>query len=228
VIIKLKIYRQGLLLKKYKSLPFLEKSYPKKTIQDLFLIEARAAKYFWSKFNTLLPKAYFDGRKPHSGEIANQLLDIGYHHLAGKVKKILVKYNIPTELALLHKASSMKSEPLVYDLMEMFRADVVDAEVLRFLRSKKKIIKEVSGKVIPIFLNRINKRCERLYYLKVFETCRSYSYYMELQNLRFIKAINSKEVFKPIDLPNRHENRCANKNLTADKQNANNDSGIGP
>jgi len=37
-----------------------------------------------------------------------------------------------------------------------------------------------------------------------------YRYYMELQVLKFIKAVNHGEVYKPLSLPTRHDTRCSN------------------
>ena len=98
--------------------------------------EARFSKKYWSEFGEILP-SYFTGRKPHNKDILNYLLDIGYHHLTNITKSLLVKYKIPSDLGLLHIARNTGSSPLAYDLVEMFRADIVDAEVLKFFRLKK-------------------------------------------------------------------------------------------
>ncbi len=140
--------------------------------------------------------------------MVNQLLDIGYHHLKGKVKKILDVHGVFPGLALIHVAKTEKSAPLVYNLIELFRAVLVDREVLRFFRFKKRSINALSERDIRIFLGRINTRCAQRVYVKVFHQCHTYAYYMELQVLMFIKAVNRGEVFSPIHLSVRHENRC--------------------
>lgn len=180
-----------------------------KTIQEIFLYEARAAKYFWNQFCQLLPDwCNFKRRKARSKDIANTLLDIGYHHITNTVKQILDSHDITSALGILHKANKVNSAPLAYDLVEIFRADIVEAEVLNFLRLKKKPILNISKKEIAKFISRINKRIEKKYFLREFKQCHTYKYYMELQVLKFIKAVNHKAVFSPLQLPLRHDSRC--------------------
>lgn len=177
--------------------------------QDILLKEARGAKHFWNEFRSLLPPwCVFKKRQPHSPDITNKLLDIGYHHITNLVKKILEKYSIDSGLGILHVAHKTNSAPLAYDLVELFRSDIVDSEVLRFLRLKKKPIFELKEKDIARFISRINRRLQRRYFVKIYTKCCPYGYYMELQILKFIRAINHNEVFIPINLPTRHEGRC--------------------
>ena len=207
-IIAIKISRQNILLKKYDR-AYVDKNITKKnSLNDIFLEEARVAKKFWREFGSLTPQwLNFQTRKPRSGDITNTLLDIGYHHVCGVISSILERHSISPALGLLHIARTSKSKPLVYDLVEMFRSDIVDSEILRFLRLKKKEIVSIE-KEVGHFLHNINMRLERKYYLKNFKTCHTYRYYMELQILSFISAINHKRAFNPIHLPARHEHRC--------------------
>lgn len=208
-IIKLKIKRREFLLKRYKINSPIKYGGQQKNLQQILLYEARAAKYYWKKFSLLLPSwCDFRARKPKSQDIVNKLLDIGYHHATNAVKIILEKYGITPILGILHVAHKTDSAPLLYDLVEMFRADAVEAEVLRFLRGKKKPIVILRQRDIGIFLSRINKRLQRKYFLKVMKQCHKYQYYMELQILRFVKAVDHKEIFYPIHLPVRHDSRC--------------------
>ena len=96
--------------------------------------------------------------------------------------------------------------------MELFRSDIVDAEVLRVLRLKKQPSIELTQKDIVIFIHNLNKRFEKSYFLRDFKQCQTYRYYLELQLVKFIKAINHKEVFVPLTLPTRHDTRCSCKN----------------
>lgn len=204
-LIAVKIERQSTLLRKY-GLPALPTKVKNKiSINDILLEEGRVAQKFWHQFRKLLPKTDFMTRQAKSADPANHLLDLGYHHIMNVIKKILNKYSIPADLGLLHVARKSDSTPLVYDLMEMFRSDIVDAEVLKFLRMKKKVPRKIN---IAHFLHEINERLEKKYYLKDFKVCHSYTYYMEIQILKFIKAVNHKEVFNPLTLPVRHEHRC--------------------
>lgn len=212
-IIDLKIKRREIILKKYKLNRKFSKSKKLESIQDVLLYEARNAKNFWREFSYLLPSwCVFKTRVPHSEtDITNKLLDVGYHHLANEVKKNFIKYNIPTELGIIHVAGNSSDTPLVYDLMEIFRGDIVDTEVVRFLRLKKKPILKIKQKDISHFIYEINQRMNKKYFLKEFRRCQTYRYYMELQILKFVKAVNHKSVFSPIYLPSRHDNRCSKK-----------------
>lgn len=175
-IIDLKIAGQHRLLKQHHiTLPLPPASHHCTTTQ-IFLYEARFAKQYWDQTAILLPLwCDFKGRKPRRKDIVNTLLDIGYHHLATTVDTLCRTHEIPTEIGLLHTPHTNKSKPLVYDLMELFRADVVDAEMLRFLRSKKKEISFLDQKTIATFLHRINQRMEKQYYLKEFNSCRTHT-----------------------------------------------------
>lgn len=211
-IVSHKIHRQGALVRRYglsfRSVPHDAPA----SIGALLLEEARAAKQFWEGFKALLP-AYpeFQGRVPHGTDTVNRLLDIGYRHLTGTVSRYLEARSVPADLGLMHVAGSSDAEPLAYDLVELFRSDIVDAEVLRFLRLKKRPRTTLAPRDIAHFVHEVNERMERQYYLKGFRRCHAYRYYMELQILRFISAINHGEVFVPIHLPTRHESRCLTK-----------------
>ncbi len=127
--------------------------------------------------------------------MVNFLLDIGYHHLAGIVRQFSEKIAMPAQIGILHVAHTSKSTPLIYDLMELFRADVVDGEVLSFFRRKKKPIDVFSNRDVASFIGRIKDRL----------------YYMELQLTKFQAAVNRKQVFTPLRLPTRHDGRCSQK-----------------
>lgn len=207
-IIYIKTERQMFLLKKYKRPTKYFNLKKIQSINGLLLEEARIAKYFWSEFNKLLPDDYFNGRNPgKSDDVANKLLDVGYHHITNIVKKILEIHNIPPDVGLFHVARNADSCPLAYDLVEMFRSDIVDTEVLKFLRLKKRKVISVE-KEIAIFIYRVNKRSDKEFFLKDFGMCHTYRYYMELQILKFIKSVNHNVAFIPVVLPTRHENRC--------------------
>jgi CRISPR-associated endonuclease Cas1 len=213
-ILRLKIEREALLLRRYKR-PAYTPVFPETGIvADLLVIEARAAHHFWHEFASLVPEANnFNGRIQHGADTANRLLDIGFHHVMNVIKKFLVNREVPPDLGLLHSAHRMTSDPLVYDLIELFRADIVDTEVLRFLRLKKRKVIDVNDE-IPHFVHELNQRLNRLHYLAQFKQCHTYKYYMEVQILHFIHAVNHKEIFIPIHLPARHDMRCLTPNTS--------------
>ncbi len=184
---------------------------PKDT-STLLLTEARLARQYWKQYAKLLPAwTNFSGRKPHSGtsDITNTLLDIGYHYLNKKVNYLLKTHDISAAVGLFHVAKTDKSTPLVYDLMELFRVDVVDREVLHYCRLKKKPVTILTPQEISYFLSRIKRRLGRKVYLVSFHQCHSYEYAMELQILHFMKAVHDLEIFHPFHIPTRHDSRCA-------------------
>ncbi|HVY72688.1 MAG TPA: CRISPR-associated endonuclease Cas1 [Candidatus Paceibacterota bacterium] len=209
VLVELKDARRTHLLKRYKlDMPHMPYN-GIETYEQILLREARNAKTFWAIYARLLPPwcAGFK-RQPRNGDIINSLLDVGYHHLANKLEKIITEKDISPSLSLIHRAHSANSKPLIYDLMEMFRADLVDFVLLKFLRLKKKPIQNTQEH-IGRFLSEINKTIDAPHYLKDFKQCLPYRYYMELQVVKFIKAVNRREVFEPLLLPRRHDSRCA-------------------
>lgn len=215
-IVAMKIAREGALLRRYGRKAGLAAS-DAQTIEDVLLWEARAAKHFWKEFRALLPLyPDFEGRSVRAQDPVNRLLDIGYHHLAGSIQKILTRLEIPTALGIIHAPHAADSAPLVYDLMELFRADTINTELLRFLRLKKKRIDVVDQTIIGHFLHEVNERMDRMYYLRDFHACQSYRYYMELQILKFISAVNHRQTFSPVELPTRHDSRCRPLDKTAE------------
>lgn len=209
-----------MLLKKYRRIPIPATGVLQaKTIEEILLLEARAAKHFWKEFRSILFSYQdFKTRKPYAIDTANRLLDVGYHHLTNIVRKNLAEQDVSTAMGLLHVAHASDSEPLAYDLVELFRSDIIDTEVLRFLKLKKRTLTALSPKDIAHFLHEVNERLERKHYLKDFKACHIYRYYMEVQTLKFIKAVNRKQVFSPLYLPTRHESRCNTASLTAETE----------
>ena len=147
LLVEIKIKRQDALLRKYKKKLSIKDISAANTIQTVLLLEARAAKLYWREFRTLIPSILdFSGRKSRAVDVTNRLLDIGYHHLTNVVRKILDRNAIPSAMGILHVAHKSDSAPLAYDLVEMFRADIVDAEVLLHLPTRH----ETRCKLTPI------------------------------------------------------------------------------
>ncbi len=158
-----------------------------------------------------LNRFYGYKNSPFTLETVKKIIGLKIERQSALLKKYkcrIIEQNIPVEIGLMHSARESSSKPLVYDLMEIFRSDLVDTEVLRFLRLKKRFLNETNEKIIAQFINSINKRLEKKHFLKDFNECMPYRYYIEVQILKFIKAVNHKEIFEPISLPNRHDSRC--------------------
>lgn len=180
-------------------------------IQSILLIEARAAREYWRLFGAKIiknAKISWQGRKPHNKDIANQLLDIGYHYLTQRVASIFEKLDIPTELGFLHKAQSKKAHPLVYDFMEWLRPFVVDEILLKIIAKKKKSIENINQKLISYLVFRIKQELEQKYYHKKLRYCISLEYWIQLNILSFEKSVNQNKDYKPTFPSLRHETRC--------------------
>ncbi len=213
-LIAMKIERESALLIHYKKSPFIADFSKVKTTGDILLIEARAARHFWKAFRDLLPPdTSFKTRTPGAHDTVNRLLDIGYHHITGIVHTYLTTREVPVALGLLHIARTSDSAPLAYDLVELFRADTVDAELLRYIHLKKRTLHGADHDVSH-FLHELNERLSRLHYIKNFKQCHAYRYYMDLQMLAFIHAVDHGKPFTPISLPDRHDTRCKRSSLT--------------
>jgi CRISPR-associated endonuclease Cas1 len=210
VIIAFKCKRQGILLQKYKKRILQPHFIHYATLPNMLLEEARIAKQFWRQFANLIPETNFHSRKTRGRDTVNTLLNIGYHYVTNKVKKILARHQISPAIGLLHTAQSANGAPLAYDCVELFRSDIVDQEVIRFFRLKKKKVNILRERDIAYFIQNLKKRIDKKFYIKEFKSCVRYRYYMELQILKLVYAVNHKTVFKPIHLPTRHDIRCSN------------------
>jgi len=208
-ILNIKNQRREILLKKYGKLIPKIRLTGYTDNKSIMLAEGRIARLFWKEFVLLVPSwCNFHHRCPGLNDTVNQLLDLGYHHLTNIVRKNLETHDISPALGILHVARKSNSAPLAYDLVEMFRADAVESEVLRFLHLKKRPVKKLCEHDTAIFISKVNQRLNQRYFIKSFGQCQTYRYYMELQILKFVKAVNHKEIFKPLYLPTRHDTRC--------------------
>jgi CRISPR-associated endonuclease Cas1 len=201
--------RRFFLLRRYGQTVSLRSYEEYGTNTDYLLTEARNAKAYWRAFASLLPVWVTPfHRRPRNSDVVNKLLDIGYHHLAGVVAQKLLAHDIYPGLGLLHRAARTDGEPLVYDLMELFRADVVEKVTLTYLRQKKHPVTTVEGRCIGHFVHNVNEQLLKRYYLKAFKQCHTFDYCIELQIEKFMSAVNHKAVFEPMSVPVRHDGRC--------------------
>ena len=179
------------------------------SIPEALLIEARAAQHYWKLWSERLgTKAEWHRRKAHGDDPVNTLLDIGYHYATGRIIKICQDINLPTELGIFHKAQSGRAHPLAYDFVEWIRAYVIDRELMTYIRKKKKPIVAVDEKMIKYFIFRIKKSFERYYYHKKLGYCISLEYWLRLNLLEFMGAVNTKSIYHPLFPSLRHETRC--------------------
>lgn len=129
------------------------------TKQELLLIEARAAKIYWKQFaNLVVTRAEWRGRRDNSQPIV-ALLNIGYHHVSKVIEKTLVASGLDPGIGFLHQYRRGR-DPLVYDMMELFRP-AVDITLLGFVRRRKTPLVEIDDATIAKFVLRIKRNLHR-------------------------------------------------------------------
>lgn len=179
------------------------------SIQDVMLVEARAARRYWTLYKEKLgEKVLWVGRKPHSKDCVNTLLDIGYHYLSNHILILCKELNLPTELGFFHKAQSKNAHPFVYDFMEWLRPIMVDQVLLKILSRKKKNIEKVDEKLVKYFVFCIKKRLNQYAYHRKLKYCIQFDYWIRLVLLECMGAIHEKRKCRPNFPSLRHESRC--------------------
>lgn len=109
-------------------------------LNNILGIEGICAVSYWKSFRTLLPEQYdFPGRETKGSEDpVNMLLNYGYGILYNRVLNAIMVNGLNPHIALLHREQKQKPT-LAFDLIEQFRAPVVDRTVIAALRRKMKI-----------------------------------------------------------------------------------------
>jgi CRISPR-associated protein Cas1 len=104
------------------------------TQQRMFSIEARSAKSYWAGIKELFHHRFdFTRRnKQHAKDLINSMLNYGYAILQGRVRLSLMRAGLNTEISYLHTIQPGRAS-LVFDLMEEFRAPVIDYTVFNLL-----------------------------------------------------------------------------------------------
>lgn len=110
---------------------------PQATRQAARRLEAEAARLYWEGFKLLVPEHVgFDSRRKryeNPRDLANALLNYSYGLLAADALLAVVYAGLDPYVGFLHEDYERRPA-LVMDLMEEFRAPVVDRAVLRLLQ----------------------------------------------------------------------------------------------
>ena len=106
--------------------------------EQLMSIEARAAQHYWHAFSRLTPKEleFHERVKKGACDVVNVMLNYGYAILATDVWLSILKAGLDPWAGFLH-ANSQRRPGMVYDLMEPFRAPIVDKTILHLVSLKK-------------------------------------------------------------------------------------------
>ena len=126
--------------------------------------EGTCARIYWETISVLLKnKIDFLGREhKFPTDIVNTLLNYGYGILYSQIWKAIVLSGLDPYIGLLHAENKGKPS-LVFDLIEEFRAPVVDRTVISFIMSNKKIKVEqgfISSETRQKFSKKILDRLE--------------------------------------------------------------------
>ncbi len=126
--------------------------------------EGNAAIYYWQMVKELIPKQYDFNEREHQNadNVVNVMLNYGYGILYSRLLVAIISTGLSPEIAFLHK--EQKDKPiLTFDLIEPFRAPIVDKTVIGMLNLgikaslNKKLLSDETKKIL---LNRILTKLE--------------------------------------------------------------------
>jgi len=102
--------------------------------KELRNLEARAARYYWSWIQTLIPSVYqFPGRVTRGArDPVNSMLSYGYGMLYHKIESALIKAGLDPQIGWFHK-NQYNKPVLTYDVIEPFRT-WIDFQIIRLAR----------------------------------------------------------------------------------------------
>ena len=133
----------------------------------LFSIEGRAAQHYWAAIQAVVPAAVgFTGRRRRgAADLVNSLLNYGYGVLQRDVHLAILKAGLNPAISFLHSFQARKPT-LVFDLMEEFRAPVVDRPVVTLLNRREPVALNGAGQLtVPtrrLLLRRLQERLTAL------------------------------------------------------------------
>ena len=105
-----------------------------KKVDTLRGIEGLASRTYFSVLGHVLSEPWeFSGRKRHpSPDPVNAILSYGYSFLEREVRAYLLTAGLDVRIGVLHSTNNRK-DSLVYDVMDIFRQDIIDRFVLKLL-----------------------------------------------------------------------------------------------
>lgn len=111
-------------------------------------LEGAFASRYWSLISMLIPQEYgFQGRERHGAkDLVNSLLNYGYGILYSQALAAVTKAGLSAMTGFLH-ASQGKKPVLTFDLIEEFRAPIVDRSILTMLNRREKLGQEDNGEL---------------------------------------------------------------------------------
>ncbi len=123
--------------------------------ETLLAFESRAAAWYWQGVRTIIADdIVFEKREhQHAKNVFNMALNYGYGILYGKLHTLCIISGLNPAVGLLHKP--FRGKPvLTYDLIEEFRAYIVDRTVISMVTKHEKL-KSVEGRLTPYTRKRL-------------------------------------------------------------------------
>ena len=105
-----------------------------KKVDTLRGIEGLASRTYFSVLGHVLSEPWeFSGRRRYpSPDSVNAILSYGYSFLEREVRAYLLTAGLDVRIGVLHSTNNRK-DSLVYDVMDIFRQDIIDRFVLKLL-----------------------------------------------------------------------------------------------
>src|SRR3989338_865379 len=130
--------------------------------RKILLLEARAAHLYWEAVETLIYSNDDAWKRtyPHAKDPYNIAFNIGYTFLARKIREEIVFSKRSEEIGIFHIERN-NHDPLVYDIMELYRQPVVDSVVVALFTKKKQAHNEISAVDIARLIKKLEQQWER-------------------------------------------------------------------
>ena len=166
-----------------------------KTLEALLGLEgASANSYFQALREARLFSSSFDTREGRgSQEVNNSMLNLGYAVLSSYVLSAIVNAGLEPYLGILHRERPGKMA-LVLDMMEEYRAWVVDRAVIK-LRSQSEGKKELDSSLKRALISEIQKTCSKKYLYR--QKKHKLEHIMQRQIYRLCGHFYGEKVYKP-------------------------------
>ncbi len=122
-------------------------------------LEGTAAASYWQLTRLLLGGARFAGRHRRGAtDVVNSMLNYGYAVLEARVYRAVVLAGLNPHLSFLHALRMRTTPTLVFDLMEEFRAPIVDRTVFAMVGRREPIAVDQDGMLASDTRHRLIRR----------------------------------------------------------------------
>jgi CRISPR-associated endonuclease cas1 len=128
-------------------------------------IEGLASRTYFSVLGHVLSEPWeFSGRKRHpSPDPVNAILSYGYSFLEREVRACLLTAGLDVRIGVLHSTNNRK-DSFVYDVMDIFRQDIIDRFVLKLLNRHMIVLEDFDISDSGCFLSKeANKKWIEFY-----------------------------------------------------------------